>query len=149
MLTVVPLAVLALAGCGGANGSQSPGAATATTESAQGEGTIHVKLEEIGGVLIEGFKLDVLLEAPSGHPVVSSTWQQLVDEQHTTPDLDEYYDTVVTTTVPAGSFVLTTVMHPGMEPEQEPCVTSGQVGSGEAVTVTVKFSNQDGCSEVS
>ena len=96
-----------------------------------------------------GFELQVRLEAPQGQLQLSSTWVDLVRDLHPKPTPTQYYDSVIRTSVPAGSFVLSTVMHPGMESEQPTCETRGQVTPGAVITVTLNFSDRDGCSTVS
>ena len=140
-------AMLLLAGCG--SNADLDGAPVGPSASSAGSGTIRVRLEPLDGVLVEGFQLAVRLEAPPGHALVSSTWAELVREQSPTPSLPEIYDFVVRTPAPAGPFVLNTIMHPGMEDPQSPCVTRGNLADGGTVTVVVKFQNIDGCSRLS
>jgi hypothetical protein len=149
ILRLVPLAlILLLCGCD----SAAPGSvaeSSSKTTSASPNGTVLLRLEKINGVLVEGFKLSVRLEAPPGHSVLTSTWMDLVHDLSPQPKITDWYDSVVRTSVPAGPFVFTTVMHPGMENEQPPCITRGQVQPGGVATVTVKFSDRGGCSTVS
>jgi len=98
---------------------------------------------------MEGFELRVRLEAPSGHPVISSTWDELVHELNPQPTMSDLYGSVIRTTVPAGPFVFKTVMHPGLDVKQPTCITRGQVRPGAVATVTVRFWNRGGCSTVS
>jgi len=146
--------VLALLLCGCASGVEGQAfepssKVVAPSATATASGTVLLRLEKIDGFLIEGFQLDVRLEAPSGHPVISSTWDDLVHELHPKPTKSEFYGSVIRTTVPAGSFVFTTVMHPGMGAKQPPCITGGQVKPGAVATVTVRFTNAGECSTVS
>jgi hypothetical protein len=131
-------------GCDSGSGGQA--AETTSTVAPTATGTVLLQLEKIDGALIEGFELDVRLDSPTGHRVVSSTWDDLVHDLHAEPTMDQYYESVVRTAVPAGPFVVTTVMHPGMEREQEPCISRGTLEPGAVVSVTVKFWDKDGCS---
>jgi hypothetical protein len=151
---LLSLSVLLLAGCDSAApdrvaDTRDTAGPTATTPAADGE--VLVQLEKIEGFLTEGFRLQIGLEAPPGQQVIESTWDDLVQRQRPKDAPRDYvYRAVIRTPVPAGEFVLSTVMHPGMDSEQPRCVTRGQVDPGGAATVTVKFSVQDGmCATVS
>ncbi len=113
-----------------------------------GDGTVLLQLEKMDGVLTEGFQLDVRIEAPDGQRVLSSNWNTLVNDLHPDSSLEEYYGSVIRTPVPAGPFVVTTVMHPGMEDEQEPCVSRGTMPKDGTATVTVKFWPKNGCADL-
>ena len=63
--------------------------------SATANGTVLLRLEKSEGFLIEGFQLSVRLEAPSGHSVISSTWDDLVHELNPKPSLSEFYSSVI------------------------------------------------------
>jgi hypothetical protein len=140
---------LLLSGCDPGPRAQNFSSSSAAQPVAAAKGTVLLRLEKIDGVLIEGFQLQVRLEAPQGQLLLSSTWADLVRGLHPKPTLIEHYDSVIRTSVPAGSFVLSTVMHPGMESEQPTCVTRGQVTPGAVTTVTLKFWHRNGCSTVS
>jgi hypothetical protein len=147
------VSVLLLCGCdSGARDqiSEPSGSADALPVSTVANGTVLLRLEKLEGFLIEGFQLQVRLEAPPGHPLISSTWDDLIHDQTPQPTgTESYYTSVIRTSVPAGAFVFTTVMHPGMESEQPGCVTRGQVAPGAVATVTLKFWVKDGCSTIS
>jgi hypothetical protein len=150
LLTGVPVSAVLLAGCDSAAPEpiSSPSGKPAGSPTATAEGTVLLQLEQIQGMLIEGFQLKVRLEAPPGHQVLSSTWLDLLHRQKPKPEKIDFYGTVIPTSVPAGPFVLETVMHPGMEPAQPTCVSRGLVEPGGFATVTVKFQNEGGCSTV-
>ncbi|HSU34407.1 MAG TPA: hypothetical protein VLJ88_01985 [Propionibacteriaceae bacterium] len=120
--------------------------AATSPAATKADGTVLLRLEKIEGFFTEGFDLQVRLEAPSGHPVLSSSWADLVRGQKSKPAGLAFYSSVIRTSVPAGAFEVSTVMDLGMEPAQPTCVTRGQVEPGASVTVTLNFSAQDGCS---
>ena len=145
-----PLSTLLLCGCDPGDRSPEPSSRIdAPLGSATATGTVLLRLEKMDGVLIEGFQLQVRLEDSTGHLLISSTWDDLVRDLKPDPGMDDSYRSVIRTSVPAGSFVFSTVMHPGMEPDQPTCVTRGQVKPGGIATVTVKFWDRGGCSTVS
>jgi hypothetical protein len=144
--------VLLLSGCesvAGKDVSDTNARVSASAATPKVDGTVLLRLEKIEGFFTEGFGLQVRLDAPSGHSVISSNWADLVRGQRSKPAGLALYTSVIRTSVPAGAFVVSTVMDLGMEPAQPTCVTRGEVEPGAVVTVTLKFSSQDGCSTLS
>ena len=150
LVTTVPVLAVLLGGCDSSAPEpiSSPSGKPAGSPTATADGRVLLRLEKIQGMLVEGFQLKVRLEAPPGHEVMSSTWLDLLHQQKPEPEKIDFYGTVIPISVPAGPFVLETVMHPGMEPAQPICVSRGQVEPGGHATVTVKFQNEGGCSTV-
>lgn len=150
LVTSVPVSAVLLAGCDSSAPEpiSSPSGKPVGQPTAAAEGTVLLRLEKIQGMLVEGFQLKVRLEAPPGHEVMSSTWLDLLHQQKSQPARIDFYGTVIPTSVPAGPFVLETVMHPGMERAQPICVSRGQVEPRGQATVTVKFQTEGGCSTI-
>jgi hypothetical protein len=144
--------VLLLSGCepvAGQDDSDLDAQVATSSAATKADGTVLLRLEKVEGFFTEGFDLQVRLEAPSGHPVISSSWADLVRGQKPKSAKLDFYGSVIRTSVPAGAFMVSTVMDLGMEPAQPTCVTRGEVEPGVVVTVTLKFSTQDGCSTLS
>lgn len=163
VLLLLPVLALGAASCGDddepdtvADGG-SEGADDADGDGA-GEGTIAVRLEQIEGVMIEGFELGLrFTDAASGEELDRVVWNEFVAEQGN-PDIDAFYDSVYELTVPAGTVRIGSDVNVGIGPAPEPadldatpmpCELDVEVAADETVEVEVSFDDaSDTCLQV-
>ncbi len=104
-------------------------AATATTTTDEGSeepmptepeatGTIAVQLEKLDGVLIEGFEAGLRFETLDGTTIAAVLWSDFVAAQGN-PTLEDFYDSVLEQTVPAGQVVVLASLNVGIGPAPE------------------------------
>ena len=104
-------------------------AATATTTTDEGSeepmptepeatGTIAVQLEKLDGVLIEAFEAGLRFETLDGTTIAAVLWSDFVAAQGN-PTLEDFYDSVLEQTVPAGQVVVLASLNVGIGPAPE------------------------------
>jgi hypothetical protein len=128
------------------------------TDGGTGEGTLAVRLEQIDGVMIEGFELGLrFTDAASGVELGRVDWSEFVAEQGA-GDVEAYYDSVYEIAVPAGTVRVGSDVNVGIGPPPEPpdldanpmpCELDVEVADGATVTVEVSFDDaSDQCLQV-
>ncbi len=130
-------------------------AMAAAGDEAPETGWIDVRLEETGGIFIEGFEVGLRFETVEGATVAAIRWNERFAEVGRR-DIHEYYDSVHHQSVPAGSVVVRAEANTGAGPPPSvpdltgdlPCSVTVDVAPGRTVTVEVSFEGGDGCLRV-
>jgi hypothetical protein len=148
---IIPLVLVAfaLAACGD---DEPAGAGDGPADGDGDTGTLAVRLEELDGVLIEGFALGIRVETPDGEVLDAVLWDDVV-ESVGSDDPDAYYDAVYELEVPAGEVVVLAELNVGIGPAPSvpdlegdlPCELPVEVGPGERVEVEVSFDGSTDC----
>ncbi len=124
-------------------------------DEAVGTGQIDVRLEETGGIFIEGFEVGLRFETVGGETLHAAQWTEEFAEAGRT-DIDAYYDGVLSRTVPAGPVVVRAEANVGAGPPPSipdlrgdlPCSVTVDVAPGRTVTLEVSFEGGDSCLRV-
>lgn len=144
---------LALAACGDDGGASGAGdAGGGDGGDAATTGTLAVGLEELEGILIEGFELGLRVETAEGEVIDSILWSEFV-ESLGTDDVEAFYDSVYEVEVPSGEVVVLAELNVGIGPAPSvpdpdgdlPCRLPVEVGAGERVQVEVSFDGSADC----
>ena len=117
-----------------------------------GLGEIRVQLEEIDGVFIEGFEVGLRFETGDGELIASTLWSDFVESTGRT-DVDAYYDSVLSQSVPAGTVRMSAEVNIGAGPPPSipdlsaelPCLLVVEVDPGAVVMVEATFSDAPNC----
>ena len=133
----------------------TPEGVAAGGDESGGTGQIDVRLEETGGIFIEGFEVGLRFETLEGETLGAALWTEEFDEAGRT-DIDAYYDGVLHRTVPAGTVVVRAEANVGAGPPPSvpdltgdlPCSVTVDVAPGQTVTLEVSFAGGDGCLRV-
>ncbi len=122
------LSSVLLAACGG-------GEPTSTQDDGVGgnTGTITVRIEEVGGIFVEGFEVGLRFETGDGEVIATTLWSDFVNSQ---PDGD-FYTSVLEQPVPAGDVVVLASANVGIGPPPEVPDVDGDLRCRLPVTVTV------------
>jgi hypothetical protein len=143
---VISLAVpflLLTAACGDADdGGEADG-------GGGGNGIISIRLEPTEGMFVEGFEVGLRFDDPeSGEEIDRQLWSDFVASLPPSDDSNAFYDSVYGQVVPAGVVRVGADVNIGIGPGPEPpdldagslpCELDVEVGSGETVTVEVRF----------
>ena len=140
---------------GPATGGPAADGPAAGGDEAVGTGQIDVRLEETGGIFIEGFEVGLRFETVGGETLHAAQWTEEFAEAGRT-DIDAYYDGVLSRTVPAGPVVVRAEVNVGAGPPPSvpdltgdlPCSVTVDVAPGRTVTVEVSFEGGDSCLRV-
>ena len=122
-----------------------PGPATPT-------GTVTVRLEEVGGVFIEGFEVALRFEDGDGDTIASTHWTDFVTGQDGDAATD-YYGSVLEQTVPVGTVTVRAetavgIGPPPVKPDLDGdlrCSLELDVPAGGRVDVEVGFGDDGNC----
>ena len=117
--------------------------------------TINVRLEELDGILTEGFEVGLRFETTDGEVIDSTLWSDFIVAQDD-PSPTAFYDGVLEQTVPAGDVVVLATVNVGIGPPPEVPDLDGDLRcrlvvdapSGSSVDVVVTFSGEDDCLEL-
>ena len=129
-----------------------PAGPSAGGDEVAGTGQVDVRLEETGGIFIEGFEVGLRFETVEGETLAAMRWnEEFADVGR--QDIHAYYDSVYHQTVPAGSVVVRAEANTGAGPPPSvpdlsgdlPCSVTVDVAPGETVTLEVSFEGGDGC----
>lgn len=128
--------------------------APAPMPEAQGRdsGIVAVQLEPVPGVFIEGFEIGLRLETGKGELIVATLWSDFVQSTGAT-DIEAFYDSVFTQSVPAGTVRLRAEVNIGIGPGPEvpdltgdlPCELVVEVEPGTETVVEVSFGGSNDC----
>lgn len=156
MTSLLTAGLLLVGACGddaGSTGTDAGGETdTETTEPKDGQGTISLRLEQIDGVMIEGFALGLRFTGSDGEVIEAIQWNDYV-ESLGTGDLEAFYDSVLEQPVPAGTVTIEanlvqSIGGPIEPPDLEgdfPCSLDVEVPEGGTVEVEVAFSTEPDC----
>lgn len=78
-------------------------------------GRIHVRLEQVEGVFVEGFEVGLRFETGAGEVIAATLWSDFVSSTGRT-DVDAYDDSVLTQPVPAGAVQVSAEVNVGIGP---------------------------------
>ncbi len=117
-----------------------------------GLGEIRVQLEEVDGAFIEGFEVGLRFETGDGELIASTLWSDFVASTGRT-DMDAYYDSVLSQSVPAGTVRVSAGVNIGAGPPPSipdlgaelPCLLVVEVDPGAVVMVEATFSDAPNC----
>lgn len=116
------------------------------------DGEIRVQLEDVDGIFFEGFEIGLRLETGDGSLIASTLWSDHVASTGRT-DMDAYYDSVLSQSVPAETVRVSAEVNIGQGPGPSipdlagalPCVLDVEVDPGAVVTVEVGFDDRTEC----
>ena len=142
-------ALTTMAACGDDDSSGDDAAGTG------GEGVVAVHLEQLDGILIEGFELGLRFETVDGEVLDTRLWSEFV-EGLDDPRIEAFYDSVLEAEVPAGPVVVLAELVQSIGGPIEPPDLSGDltcrlevdVPDGGRVEVEVSFSGEPDCLSV-
>jgi hypothetical protein len=117
-----------------------------------GPGEIRVQLEEVDGAFIEGFEVGLRFETGDSELIASTLWSDFVASTGRT-DMDAYYDSVLSQSVPAGTVRVSAEVNIGAGPPPStpdlgaelPCLLVVEVDPGAVVAVEATFSDAPNC----
>lgn len=117
--------------------------------------TINVRLEELDGIMTEGFEIGLRFETTDGEVIDSTLWSDVIVAQGDS-DPNAFYDGVLEQSVPAGEVVVLATVNVGIGPPPEVpdldgdlrCRLVVDVASDSSVDVVVTFSDEDDCLEL-
>lgn len=115
-------------------------------------GEIRVQLEEVDGAFIEGFEVGLRFETGDGELIASTLWSDFVASNGRT-DMDAYYDSVLSQSVPAGTVRVSAEVNiralpPPSTPDlgaELPCLLVVEVDPGAVVAVEAMFKDTPNC----
>lgn len=116
------------------------------------DGEIRVELADVDGIFFEGFEVGLRFETVDGSLISSTLWSDHVASTGRT-DMDAYYDSVLSQSVPAGTVRVNAEVNIGQGPGPSipdlagplPCVLDVEVDPGAVVTVEVGFDDRTDC----
>jgi len=177
LATLALAAVLTLSACGSDDGSESatttaaaptteapattaaPATTTTTsptstevTQNQTGTGQIAIHFEEVQGVFIEGFEAGIRIETGSGDVIYSTLWTDFVSRIEDATVVD-FYNSVLTETVPVGEVVVLATVNVGMGPApvrpdlngEMACKLVLEVPADATVEIEVAFNGSENC----
>ncbi|MGY6501348.1 MAG: hypothetical protein ACXIVQ_10715 [Acidimicrobiales bacterium] len=129
-----------------------------STPAASGNGgddspaVVAVSLEELDGVMIEGFEIGLRFETADGEVIDSMLWSEVVAGSGD-DSIDAFYDTVHEQEVPAGAVTVLATVNVGIGPPPETpdlagpmdCQLELDLEPGERAQVEVSFDGTDDC----
>jgi len=121
-------------------------------ETAGGEGTLVIALEEVQGFFIEGFEVGLRVEQGDGTVVSSWRWNDVV-EQFGDGTASAFYETILEEPVPAGTLIVLATVNVGIGPPpavpdldgEMDCRIKVEVPQGGQAEVEVNFSGTPDC----
>ncbi|MEZ5231155.1 MAG: hypothetical protein R2749_00330 [Acidimicrobiales bacterium] len=139
----------------GSAGGADPGSGTTAdpgSEPGTATGTVTVRLEEVGGVFIEGFEVALRFEDGDGDTIASTHWTDFVTGQDGEAATD-YYGSVLEQPVPAGTVTVRAetavgIGPPPVKPDLDGdlrCSLELEVPAGGQVAVEVGFGDDGNC----
>jgi hypothetical protein len=115
-------------------------------------GEVRVQVEDVDGIFFEGFEIGLRFETGDGSLIASTLWSDHVASTGRT-DMDAYYDSVLSQSVPAGTVRVSAEVNIGQGPGPSipdlagalPCVLDVEVDPGAVVTVEAGFDDRTNC----
>ncbi len=110
-------------------------------------GRLDLSIEPVDGELIEGFQVGLRIEDAEGKVLDSAQWTDVVHGLVDDPAIDDFYSTVMSEPVPAGTVVVRADVAlggggPPVDPDLEgdlPCRVETDIAEGETVRVQIRF----------
>ena len=115
-------------------------------------GRIHVRLEQVEGVFVEGFEVGLRFETGAGEVIAATLWSDFVSSTGRT-GIDAAYDSVLTQPVPSGTVQVSAEANIGIGPGPSipdlsgelPCTLTVEVEPDQDVAVEVGFDGTGDC----
>lgn len=114
--------------------------------------TVRVRIEKTEGIFVEGFEVGLRFETADGDVIHSALWSDIVNATKS-PDIDAYYTTVFTQSVPAAPITVSAEANVGIGPAPSvpdldgplPCSVELDLAPGADQLLEVSFDDATNC----
>lgn len=116
-------------------------------------GMVAIRLDEVEGFFIEGFEIGLRFETGGGDVIATTLWSDFVTASGGGDAIEDFYETMLEQSVPAGPVVVLATVNIGIGPGPEipdvdgdlRCRLELDVPADGIVDVQVDFSGTDDC----